>query len=430
MLQRWFRLQESGTSVGREVAGGATTFLTMAYIVFVHPTILADAGMDRGAVITATILAAAFGTALSGLWANVPFAMAPGMGLNAFFAYTLVLGHRIPWETALGVVFVSGVVFFLLTLLGVRRYVIEAIPSDLRLAIAAGIGLFIAFIGLRNLGVVVDDASTLVRMGPLGAEAGLGLLGLVLILVLELRGVRGSILIGIVATTAVGAVTGHVSVPTAVVSAPPSLAPVFLKMDVAGALAWGMWGAIFSFMFVDLFDSVGTIMACASEADMVDEEGRIPRVDRVLEADALATVVGAALGTSTTTTFVESAAGIVQGARTGLANLVTALLFLTALFFTPLVAVVPAFATAPALVVVGIFMFRNVGRIDFGRLETAVPAFLTMVMMPLAHSISTGLAFGFVASVLSGVAVGRARRIHPLLWVIAGFSALELALRG
>lgn len=407
-----------------------TTFLTMAYIIFVNPNVLADAGMDHGAVITATILAAAFGTLLAGFWANVPFAMAPGMGLNAFFAYSLVVGQQVSWQTALGVVFISGVVFLLLTLVGIRRHVVHAIPPHLRHAIAAGIGLFIAFIGASGLGLIADDPATLVRMGEISTEVVLGLFGLAVITVLEIRRVRGSILIGIVLTTVLGAAFGKVSLPAGILSQPPSLAPVFLQMDVAGAIRWGMWGAIFSFMFVDLFDSVGTIMACAHEAKMVDEQGRIRRIDRVLEADALATVVGATLGTSTTTTYVESASGIVEGARTGLANVVTGLLFLVALFVTPLIAVVPAFATAPALIVIGVFMFRNVAQVDFRRLDTAVPAFLTIVLMPLTHSISTGLAFGFVACVLTAVAAGRAREVHPVMWVIAALSALEIGLRG
>jgi AGZA family xanthine/uracil permease-like MFS transporter len=386
--------------------------------------------MERGAVITATILAAAFGTLLAGLWANVPFAMAPGMGLNAFFAYSLVVGQQVSWETALGVVFVSGVAFFVLTLFGVRRHVVEAIPGDLRYAIAAGIGLFIAFIGVRSLGLIADDPATLVRMGSLTTEVVLGLSGLVLIVVLEIRRVRGAILIGILGATLAGMVVGRVAWPDQLVSMPPDLSPVFLQMDLAGAIRWGMWGAIFSFMFVDLFDSVGTVMACASEAKMVDERGRIEQIDRVLEADAVATVVGAALGTSTTTTYVESASGIVEGARTGLANVVTGALFLGALVVTPLIGVVPAFATAPALVVVGVFMFRNVAHIDFSRLDIAVPSFLTIVLMPLTHSISTGLAFGFIASVLFAVGAGRAAKVHPVMWVIAVLSALELALRG
>jgi AGZA family xanthine/uracil permease-like MFS transporter len=430
LLDRFFRLDERGTTPPREVAGGVTTFLTMAYIIFVNPNILADAGMDHGAVITATILAAAFGTLLAGLWANVPFAMAPGMGLNAFFAYSLVIGEQVSWQTALGVVFVSGIVFLALTLVGIRRHVVHAIPADLRHAIAAGIGLFIAFIGVRSLGLIADDPGTLVRMGDIGQEVVLGLVGLALIAVLEIRRVRGSILIGIVVTTALGAALGKVTLPQSVFSSPPDLAPVFMQMDLAGAVRWGMWGAIFSFMFVDLFDSVGTIMACAHEAKMVDDDGRIHRVDRVLEADALATVVGSVLGTSTTTTYVESASGIVEGARTGLANVVTGLLFLSALFVTPLIAVVPAFATAPALVIVGVFMFRNVAQVDFRRLDAAVPAFLTIVLMPLTHSISTGLAFGFIASVVTATAAGRAREVHPVMWVIAILSALEIGLRG
>jgi AGZA family xanthine/uracil permease-like MFS transporter len=430
MLDRIFKLTERDTTVPREIAGGTTTFLTMAYIIFVNPNILAEAGMERGAVITATILASAFGTLLAGFWANVPFAMAPGMGLNAFFAYSLVVGRGVSWQTALGVVFVSGVVFFLLTLLGIRRHVVHAIPIHLRHAIGAGIGLFIAFIGARSLGLIADDPGTLVRMGSIGPEVTIGLVGLALILVLEIRRVRGSILIGIVVATLIGVLAGLVAWPERAISSPPGLGPVLLKMDLVAAVRWGMWGAIFSFMFVDLFDSVGTIMACASEAQMVDEEGRIEQVDRVLEADAVATVAGAMLGTSTTTTYVESASGILEGARTGLANLVTGAFFLLALVVTPLIAAVPAFATAPALIVVGVFMFRNVTRIDFGRLEVAVPSFLTIVLMPLTHSISTGLAFGFVASVLASVATGRMRDVHPVMWLIAALSVLEIALRG
>jgi AGZA family xanthine/uracil permease-like MFS transporter len=321
-------------------------------------------------------------------------------------------------------------VFFLLTLLGIRRHVVHAIPIHLRHAIGAGIGLFIAFIGARSLGLIADDPGTLVRMGSIGPEVTIGLVGLALILVLEIRRVRGSILIGIVVATLIGVLAGLVAWPERAISSPPGLGPVLLKMDLVAAVRWGMWGAIFSFMFVDLFDSVGTIMACASEAQMVDEEGRIEQVDRVLEADAVATVAGAMLGTSTTTTYVESASGILEGARTGLANLVTGAFFLLALVVTPLIAAVPAFATAPALIVVGVFMFRNVTRIDFGRLEVAVPSFLTIVLMPLTHSISTGLAFGFVASVLASVATGRMRDVHPVMWLIAALSVLEIALRG
>ena len=430
MLERLFKLKASGTTVSREIAGGTTTFLTMAYIIFVNPNILADTGMDRAALITTTILAAAFGTMLAGLWANVPFAMAPGMGLNAFFAYSLVLGKQVSWETALGVVFVSGVVFFVLTLAGVRRYVIRAIPMELRLAIAAGIGLFITFIGARNLGLIVDDPATLVNLGSFTMPVRLGLVGLAVIIFLEIRGVKGSILIGIVVTTILGILFREVEMPDALFAPPPGIGPLFMKMDLAGALKWGMWGAIFSFMFVDLFDSVGTIVACSGEAGLVREDGEIDRIDRVLEADAVATVVGSVLGTSTTTTYIESAAGIVEGARTGLASVVTGLLFLAALVITPVIGIVPAFATAPALIIVGVFMFRNVSKIDFGHLETGLPAFFMIILMPLTYSISTGLAFGFIASVLAATAAGRAAKVHPLRWAIAAFSALDLVLRG
>ena len=428
MLEKLFKLGDHGTTASRESAAGVTTFLTMAYIIFVNPNILGAAGMDTGAVITATILAAAFGTLLAGLWANVPFAMAPGMGLNAFFAFSLVLGRQVSWQTALGVVFISGIAFLALTLLGVRKYIVAAIPVNLRLAIAAGIGLFITFIGLRNLGLIVDDPVTLVTLGSLDAPVLLGLFGLFVIIVLEIRGVRGSILLGILATTMLGLAFGQVELPGAVMSAPPSLAPVLFKMDLAGAFQWGMAGAIFSFMFVDLFDSVGTIVACSYEADLVAEDGTIAKLDRVLEADAVSTIAGALLGTSTTTTYIESGAGIAAGARTGLANVVTAGLFLAALLFTPLIGMVPAFATAPALIVVGVFMFRNVALIDFHSFELGAPAFLTIILMPLTSSISMGLAFGFVAHVVASVAAGRARDIHPIMWFVGAFSVLEIVL--
>ncbi|MBD3222436.1 NCS2 family permease [bacterium] len=427
MLERQFRIRASGSTVGREVTAGVTTFLTMAYIIFVNPDILGAAGMDRGALITATILAAAFGTLVSGLWANVPFAMAPGMGLNAFFAFSLVIGRQVTWQTALGVVFVSGVIFLVLTLVGVRRHVVAAIPEEMRLAIPAGIGLFITFIGAQKLGLIVASEATLVALGPLTVPVVLGLTGLLLIAVLEIRKVKGAILIGIAATTALGVALGEVAMPATLVDAPPSLAPVFLQMDLAGALKWGMWGAIFSFMFVDLFDSVGTIVACSYEADLVREDGTFERIDRVLEADALATIAGSVLGTSTTTTYIESGAGIAEGGRTGLANVVTALLFLAALVVTPLIAVVPGFATAPALIMVGVAMFRNVSRIDFSRLDVAVPVFLTIILMPLTYSISMGLAFGFLASIAARVAAGRARTVHPVMWGIGAISALEIA---
>jgi len=428
MLEKLFKIEARGSTVSREAAAGVTTFLTMAYIIFVNPNILGTTGMDKGALITATILASALGTLLAGLWANVPFAMAPGMGLNAFFAFSLVLGKQVTWQTALGVVFISGVIFLVLTLAGVRRHIVAAIPLELRLAIAAGIGLFITFIGTQNLGLIVDNPATLVSLGTLNTPVILGLVGLLVIAVLEIRKVRGAMLIGIVLTTVLGVIFGQVSPPERFIDSPPSIAPIFMQMDLGAALRWGMWGSIFSFMFVDLFDSVGTIVACSYEAKLVKEDGSIEGIDRVLEADAVATVAGAVLGTSTTTTYIESGAGVAAGGRTGLANVFTAMLFLAALVVTPLIGMVPAFATAPALIMVGVAMFRNVSRIDFKNMEIAVPVFLTIILMPLTYSISMGLAFGFLASIVASVAAGKARRVHPVMWAIGVISVLEIVL--
>lgn len=437
MIEKLFKLKVAGSSVRQEVIAGITTFLTMSYIIFVNPDILSATGMDKGALITATILAAAFGTALVGLWGNVPFAMAPGMGLNAFFAYTLVIGGKINWQTALGVVFLSGVVFVILTFLGVRRWIVEAIPIHLRLATAAGIGLFITFIGCKNLGLIVDNPATLVSLGKFTPAVLCGLLGIAIIGILEVRRVKGAILIGIVATTLAGMALdlagmgfGLVQIPKEIISTPPSIAPIFLELDIMGALKWSLWGAIFSFMFVDLFDSIGTIVACSYEAGMVEKDGKIKKIDRILSADAIATLVGSLLGTSTTTTYIESGSGIAEGGKTGLANMVTALLFLIVLLFSPLIAIVPGFATAPALVVVGIFMFKNVGEIDFKKLEYAIPSFFTIILMPLTYSISMGLCVGFISHILIYLAAGKAKDVHPMMWAIGALSVWQLTLSG
>ncbi|MDQ8182615.1 NCS2 family permease [Pelagicoccus sp. SDUM812005] len=420
-----FKLRENNTNVRTEVIGGCTTFLTMAYIIIVNPMILSEAGMEKPALITATCVAASLGTLLAGLWARVPFAMAPGMGLNAFFTYTLVMGQGLSWQTALGVVFVSGVAFLALTLAGIREKVVTAIPLSLRIATAAGIGLFITFIGLKNLGLVVDNAATLVSIGALTRPVLIGLGALFLITILEILKVKGSILIGIFAATAAGAIFGDVKLDT-VWSAPPSLAPIAFQLDIIGALQWGLAGAIFSFMFVDLFDSIGTIVACSYEAGHVEKDGSIRNVDKVLEADAVATIAGSLLGTSTTTTYIESASGIADGARTGLASVVTGALFLLALFFAPLIGAVPAFATAPALIIVGVFMFRNIKEIDFSELKTAVPAFLTMILMPLTFSVATGLTVGFLSYIIIAVFCGDWKKVSPVMWGVGGLSAMNL----
>jgi AGZA family xanthine/uracil permease-like MFS transporter len=422
----FFKLKEHGTNVRTEVIGGITTFLTMAYIIFVNPMILSEAGMDKPALITVTCLAAALGTFLVGLWANVPFAMAPGMGLNAFFTYTLVMGQELSWQTALGVVFVSGIAFLILTIVGIREKVVTAIPVGLRIATAAGIGLFITFIGMKNLGLIVDNPATLVAIGPITTPVLIGLAALILITALEARKIKGSILIGIVFATVLGIALKQVGMPEQVMSAPPSMAPIAFKLDILAALRWGLMGAIFSFMFVDLFDSIGTIVACSYEAGYVEPDGTIKKIDKVLEADAVATIAGSLLGTSTTTTYIESASGIGDGARTGLASVVTGTLFLLGLFFAPLIGAVPAFATAPALIVVGVFMFRNIKEIDFADMKIAVPAFLTMILMPLTFSISIGLTVGFLSYIIIAICSGDLKKISPVMWVVGLLSALNL----
>ncbi len=426
-LEKFFKIKEHGSTVKTEVIGGLTTFITMAYIIFVNPGILGEAGMDKGALITVTCLASFIGTALAGLWVNLPFAMAPGMGLNAFFTYTLVIGRGATWQQALGVVFFSGVVFFIITFVGIREKIVDAIPMELRIAVSAGIGLFIAFIGMKNLGLVEADPATLVRMGKITLPVFLGLVGLVIIAVLEIKKVKGSLLIGIVVVTILGFLTKLVQLPAGILAMPPSIAPIAFKLDIMGALKISMIGPIFSFMFVDLFDSVGTIMACANEAGMVKEDGKIEKVGKILEADAIATVAGALLGTSTTTTYVESSSGIAAGARTGLAAIVTGLLFLLATLFTPIIGVVPTFATAPALIMVGVYMFKNIKDINMSDFEVAIPSFITIATMPLTYSISTGISLGFVSYVVVCVAAGDIKKVKLTMWVIALLSIVNLA---
>jgi AGZA family xanthine/uracil permease-like MFS transporter len=417
-LSSFFKLEEHNTTIKKEIIGGVTTFITMAYIIFVNPNILGDAGMDKGALITVTCLASFIGTLITALWVNVPFAMAPGMGLNAFFAYTLVIGQGATWQEALGVVFCSGIVFLVFTLVGIREKVIDAIPVSLRVAVSAGIGLFIAFIGMQNMGLVVSNPATIVGLGPITKPLIFGLIGLVLIGILEIKKVKGALLIGILVSTLLGVAFKVVGIPTSFISAPPSIMPIAFQLNIMGALKISMIGSIFSFMFVDLFDSVGSIMACAYEAGMVDKNGKIKKVGKVLEADAVATIAGAVLGTSTTTTYVESASGIAAGARTGLASLVTGILFLIAMLFTPVIGIVPGFATAPALIVVGVYMFKNVKEIDFTDFEVAIPSFITIATMPLTYSISTGLSFGFVSYILITLAAGDRKKIQPAMYII------------
>jgi len=425
-MEKFFRLSENKTTVRQEIIAGATTFLTMAYIVFVNPAILSATHMDQGALITATCLSAIIGTGLCGVWVNAPFAMAPGMGLNAFFAYTLVLGQGATWQEALGVVFLSGVIFVILTLTGVRKSLIKSIPMELRLAVGAGIGLFIAFLGMQTMGLIVDNPATLVGLGHFDTKLALSVIGLIVMIFLEVKNIKGGILLGILITTVLGIIVGEITLPKTLMSMPPSIAPIAFKLDIIGALKPSLIASIFSFLFVDLFDSLGTILACANEAGLIDENGEVDKIDKVLEADAAATIVGSLIGTSTVTTFVESASGIAAGGRTGLTSVTTALLFFVALFFSPVIGAVPGYATAPALVIVGVFMFKNLLDIDLRNLETAIPCFLTIIMMPLTYSISLGLAFGFVSYVLIKIFVGKANHVPVILWIVAVFSFLEV----
>ncbi len=428
MLEKIFKIKERQSSVKNEVIGGATTFLTMAYIIFVNPSILGEAGMDKAALITVTVVAAAIGTLLAGLWAKVPFAMAPGMGLNAFFTYTLVIGQGVDWQTALGVVFISGIVFFLLTITGIRTKIVHTIPLSLRLAVGAGIGLFIAFIGFKNMGLIVDNPATLVGIGKFSPTVIIGIVGLIITAILEVRKVKGGIFYGIIITTLIAFFAGQVTAPDSFISMPPSMEPLLFKLDIISAFSFALIGAIFSFMFVDLFDSVGTIVACSYEAGFIDKKGKVKHVDKILEADAVATIIGSLLGTSTTTTYIESASGIANGARTGFASVITAGLFILALFFAPLIGVVPAYATAPALIIVGVYMFKNIKEINFKDFTEAIPAFLTIILMPLSFSISIGLSFGFISYVLLKATTGKAKDVSVLMWVIALLSMLNLYL--
>jgi AGZA family xanthine/uracil permease-like MFS transporter len=425
MLENLFKLNERQTDVRTEIIAGFTTFLTAAYIIFVNPNILANTGMDKGALITVTCIVAGLSSILMGFWANAPIMMAPGMGLNAFFAFALVLGQGVAWQQALGVVFISGVIFLILTFLGIREKIVKAIPTSLRIATSVGIGLFIAFIGMQGLGLIVKNDAVIVGLGAMSKTVLLGLVGLLLIVILEIRKVKGSILIGILATALVGMIMKISPFPGGVVSIPPSIAPIAFKLDIMGALKVSLWANIFSFMFVDLFDSLGTLLAVCREADM-EKDGDIKDLPRMLSADAVATVFGALLGTSTTTSYIESASGVAEGGRTGMTAVTTGALFLLAAFFTPLIGAVQAYATAPALIVVGIFMMRGIGQINFYDFEEGVPAFLTLILMPLTYSIAQGLVFGFIAYALIKVLLGKIKDLDPILMVIAALCLASL----
>jgi len=425
MLDSYFKLGEHGTTVKREVLAGCTTFLTMAYITFVNPSILSATGMDFGAVFVATCVAAAFGTLVMGLYANYPIALAPGMGLNAFFTYGVVLGLGYAWQTALGAVFLSGVIFVILSLLPVREWLINSIPRTLKMAISAGIGLFLGIIALENAGIVVDHPATLVTMGDMTAvPAILAMLGFVVIVALSRRQVPGAVIIGILVVTGLGVAFG-ITEWKGLVSAPPDPSPTLLALDIVGALEVSLLAVVFTFLFVDLFDTAGTLVGVAHRAGLLDEEGKLPRLRKALLADSTATVVGAGLGTSSTTSYIESAAGVNAGGRTGLTAVVVAILFLLCLFFSPLAQTVPAYATAPALLYVACLMTRGLAEIDWEDATEYAPAVITAIAMPLTYSIADGLGLGFICYALMKVTSGKVSECPPAVMVIAALFAFK-----
>lgn len=426
MLEKYFKLSEHNTNVKTEVIAGITTFMTMGYIIMVNPGILSATGMDFGALITATCLSTAIATIFMALYANYPFALAPGMGLNAFFAFTVVLGMGISWETALAAVFIDGVIFLLLTLVTAREAIFNAIPMNLKLATSVGIGLFIAFIGFTQAGIVVANEATYVALGDFhDPKVLLSVFGLIVAGLLLARGIKGALLISILVTSLVGMASGIVPWPEGIVSPPPSLSPILFKMDFKTAFNFGLIPIIFTFTFVDMFDTMGTLVGVASKANMLDKEGRLPRINRALAVDAVGTMAGAALGTSTVTTYVESASGVAEGGKTGLTALVTGVLFLLALFFSPIVAAIPGQATAPALILVGLFMMEPVLRIDLSDYTEAIPAFLTIILMPLTYSIAEGLVMGVLSYVVIKLVSGRYKEVSPVMFILAVFFVIR-----
>lgn len=428
MLDQYFKITENGSTVKTELLAGLTTFLTMAYIIFVNPMIMSKAGVDQGSAFVATCLAAAFGTALMGLWAKYPVALAPGMGLNAYFSFGVVLGMGHTWQVALGAVFLSGVLFLIISVLPIREKIVNAIPMSQKMAIGAGIGFFLAIIALENAGIVAAHPATIVTLGKITAPGALlACLGFILIIALDYRKIPGAIMIAILLVTVVGIVLGHAKF-NGIVSAPPSLSPTFLQMDIMGALSVGLVSIVFAFFMVDLFDNTGTLISIAPRAGMMDEQGRLKRIGPAFITDSISCMVGAALGTSTVTSYIESAAGIRAGGRTGLTAVVVAILFLLALFVAPLATSIPAFATAPALFFVACVMASSMVKVDWEDATEYAPAVVTAITMPLTFSIATGIALGFIAYVAGKLLTGKVKDIHPIMAVLAVLFVIKLYL--
>lgn len=424
-LNNYFKLDEHHTTIRTEVIAGITTFLTMAYIIFVNPSLLSQAGMDAGAVFVATCVAAAIGCLIMGIWANYPVALAPGMGLNAFFTFSVVIGMGHTWQVALGAVFLSGVCFFLLSIFRIREWIINSIPQSLRLGIAAGIGLFLAMIALQNAGIIVDNPATLISIGDLSEPSAIyALLGFFAITALAYLGVTGAVMIGIVGVTVIAMLLGHNDY-AGIVSMPPSVMPTLLQLDIAGALDVGMISVIFAFLFVDLFDTSGTLIGVAQRGGLLDKQGKLPRLKNALLADSTASMSGALLGTSTTTSYIESAAGIASGGRTGLTAVVVAAMFLISLFFAPLAGSVPAYATAGALLYVAVLMAGSLAHADWDDATDAAPVLISALAMPLAFSIAEGIALGFISYAAIKTLSGRFKDLNPAVIVLAILFALK-----
>lgn len=418
LLERLFKLSENKTNFRTEVLAGVTTFLTMCYIIIVNPIILSETGMNYGAVFVATCLAAAIGCLVMGLIANYPIALAPGMGLNAYFTYSVCLGMGVPWQTALAAVFISGLVFLAISFLKIREAIVNAIPMSLKFAIGGGIGLFLALVALKNAGIIVDNPATLVGLGNLKSPTVLlAFLGFIIIVVLHQLKVRGAIIISILAITGLSTLLG-LNELKGVVGAIPSIAPTFMQMDFEGLFTATMIGVIFVFFLVDLFDSTGTLVGVSHRAGLL-KDGKLPRLKKALFADSTAIVAGAALGTSSTTPYIESASGVAAGGRTGLTAVVVAVLFLACLFLSPLAQSVPGFATAPALLFVGVLMIHGITNIDWDDITEAVPAFLTIVFMPFTYSIADGIAMGFISYAIIKLLTGKAKTVPYMVWIVA-----------
>jgi AGZA family xanthine/uracil permease-like MFS transporter len=419
MFEKYFKLKENGTNKRTEVIAGITTFLTMAYILAVNPSILSATGMDANALFTSTAIAAIVGTLIMALWAKLPFALAPGMGLNAFFAFSVVLGMGYSWQFALTAVLIEGIIFILLTLFNVREAIVDSIPKSVKTAISAGIGLFIAFIGLQNAGVVVKNDATLVHLGDITTgSALLAMIGLVVTSVLIVKKIKGDLLIGIVLTALIGIPMGITQI-NGIVSTPPSIAPIFFQFEFTNILSFDMLIVVFTFLFVDIFDTLGTLVGVSTKANMLDKNGNVPNIKKAFMADALGTTFGAMLGTSTVTTYVESAAGVSEGGRTGMTSLITAICFAVALFFAPVFLAIPGAATAPALILVGLFMIAPIKELDFNDYSESIPAFICILAMPLTYSIAEGITLGVLSYVFINALAGKFKKLSIGMYILA-----------